>query len=106
MKHITTLAALVAALSLSACGDSPQEVAQKSAAPPLFQTIGTNPTDGCTVTKFVHYLGTGFYTICKGKPIQTTREFNESCGKNCTRHVVITTLNGTPDQPASETPAQ
>jgi uncharacterized lipoprotein YehR (DUF1307 family) len=108
MKKIALLAALVAVFSLSGCGDSPQERAQKEAAPPSFWVVGTNPNDGCTVNGFYRYnQGQGFYTVCAGKPVQTTREYDENCGKNCRRHVVVTTLNGTPaDAPASDTKAQ
>jgi len=106
MKKIATLAALVAALSLAACSDSDRSSGYvvPATAGAIFQDVGTNPADGCTTVRFFRATpggipdDRGYYTRCPNtpanKPVVTQHE--ENCGKNCTRHVTVTTI-GNPD---------
>ena len=104
MKQIATMAALVAALTLTACGDADRTAPYTvpAAAGAVFQVVGTNPADGCTVTRFFRATpgsvpdDRGYYVNCPvSKPVVTEHE--ESCGKNCTRKVSVTTI-GQPAQ--------
>lgn len=97
--HATFCVCLIG--TLAAC-DRQAEVEAAQAAPSVgkavFNTVGTNPQDGCTVVRFYRhnermYDDTGFYTRCDK---QVTTEYDVSCGKSCTNHVTITTI-GEPD---------
>jgi hypothetical protein len=44
--------------------------------------------DGCKVYRFVDN-GTHYFTRC-GAQVETIRNYNESCGKACTRHRIET----------------
>lgn len=96
---------IAAGLALTGCAPDAPTIPQVA----TFDVVGVNPVDGCTVTRFKRKQDgmiaddRGYYVICpttKPAPKVIVAEHDESCGKNCTRHVSVTTV-GAPD-PASE----
>ena len=41
--------------------------------------------DGCTVYKFYDNSSWHYFTKCGGSTVTTTKNYTESCGKNCSR---------------------
>ena len=77
----------LAALAMVAGCDKPAESVVRTGAGFTVERLFTH--EGCTVFRFEDGGSSRYFTRCDGIAAQSTTTWQESCGKNCTRHVEV-----------------